>query len=44
MNRSSSHGFKLTKVLLVVVVLGVSALMSNSTTAEYMEVNIEQEN
>lgn len=44
MNRPSSHGFKLTKVFLVVVVLGVAALASNSTTAENMEVSIEQEN
>lgn len=44
MKRLPSHGFKLTKVFLVVVVLGIAALASNSTTAENMEVFIEQEN
>ncbi len=41
MNRSSSRGFKLTTVILAVIVLTLSALFSNSSIAGDMDVKIE---
>ncbi|WP_448546770.1 hypothetical protein [Thalassotalea fusca] len=38
MNRSSSRGFKLTTVIIAVFVLAVSAVMSNTSIADDMEV------
>lgn len=42
MNRSPSQSFKLTKVILAVIILAVSAFLSNSTVAQTMETPIEQ--
>ena len=44
MNRSSSRGVKLTTVVLAVVILAVSAMLSNSSAADDKEVKIEQTN
>lgn len=44
MKRASSRGFKLTKVILAVIVLAVSAMMSNSPIADDREVVTEQSN
>lgn len=44
MNRSPSSGFKLTKVILAVIVLAVSAFLSNSPMAANIDINIEQSN
>lgn len=44
MNRSPSRGFKLTKVIFAVIVLAVSAILSNSPVAENMDVMVEQTN
>ncbi|MGJ8694466.1 MAG: hypothetical protein ACSHW0_18515 [Thalassotalea sp.] len=42
MKRSSSRGFKLTKVIFAVIILAVSAVMSNSPIADDREVQTEQ--
>ncbi len=42
MNRSSSRGFKLTTVIFAVLILAVSAIMSNSSFADDTDVIIEQ--
>ena len=44
MKGSPSRGFKLTKVILAVVVLAISAVMTNSPMADDREVVIEQSN
>jgi hypothetical protein len=44
MNRSPSRGFKLTKVVFAVIILAVSAILSNSPVADYKDVVIEQSN
>lgn len=44
MKRSSSGGFKLTKVIFAVVILAVSAIMSNSPIADDRDVVAEQSN
>ena len=41
MSKSSSKGFKLTTVILAVLVLTISALLSNSTIADDMDVKVE---
>ncbi len=41
MNRSSSKGFKLTTVVFAVLFLAVSALFSNSSIADDMDVKVE---
>lgn len=41
MNKSSSKGIKLTTVIFAVLVLTVSALLSNNSIADDMDVNIE---
>jgi len=41
MNRSSSRGFKLTTVIFAVLVLAVSAIFSNSSIADDMDVKVE---
>jgi hypothetical protein len=42
MNRSSSGGIKLTTVIFAVVVLAVSAALSNVSIADDKEVTVEQ--
>jgi hypothetical protein len=42
MNRSSSSGIKLTTVIFAVVILALSAVLSNTSIAEDMEVTTEQ--
>ena len=42
MNRLPSQSFKLTNVFFVVVVLGVSAFLSNSTIASPIDLALEQ--
>lgn len=42
MNRSSSKGIKLTTVIFAVVILAISALLSNNSIADDKEVKIEQ--
>ena len=42
MNRSSSRGVKLTTVIFAVFVLAVSAILSNSSIADDMDVVIEK--
>jgi len=42
MNRSSSRGVKLTTVIFAVVILAVSAMLSNSSAADDKDVAIEQ--
>jgi hypothetical protein len=44
MNRSSSRGFKLTTVIIAVLILAGSALLSNSSVADDKEVITEQTN
>ena len=41
MNKSSSRGFRLTTVIFAVFVLAVSALLSNTSIADDMDVKIE---
>ena len=43
MNRSSSKGFKLTTVIFAVLILAVSALLTNPSIADDMDVTVEQE-
>jgi len=42
MNRSSSRGFKLTTVIFAVLILAVSAILSNSSIADDTDVIVEQ--
>lgn len=42
MNKPSSRGFKLTTVIFAVLILAVSAILSNSSVADDMDVSIEQ--
>ncbi len=42
MSRSSARGFKLTTVIFAVVILAVSALLSNTSIAADMDVKTEQ--
>jgi len=42
MSRSSSRGFKLTTVIFAVLVLAVSALLSNASIADDMDITTEQ--
>ncbi|MFT5757137.1 MAG: hypothetical protein ACI9LM_001862 [Alteromonadaceae bacterium] len=42
MNRSSSRGFKLTTVIFAVVILALSAILSNSSFGDDTDVIIEQ--
>lgn len=42
MNKSSTRGFKLTTVVFAVFVLAVSALLSNTSVADDMDVSVEQ--
>jgi hypothetical protein len=42
MSRSSTSGIKLTTVILAVLVLAISAALSNSSIADDKEVKIEQ--
>ena len=44
MNRSSSRGIKLTTVIFAVFILAVSAVLSNSSIADDMDVTIEESN
>lgn len=44
MNKSSSKGIKLTTVIFAVLVLALSAILSNTSVAEDMDVMIEQSN
>jgi len=44
MNRSSSRGFKLTTVILAVLILAVSAVLSSSSAKDDKDVVIEQAN
>ena len=41
MNKSSSRGFRLTTVIFAVFVLAVSAILSNTSIADDMDVKIE---
>ncbi|MFD1620925.1 hypothetical protein [Thalassotalea marina] len=41
MNKSSSKGIKLTTVIFAVLILALSALMSNTSVADDMEVTTE---
>jgi len=42
MNKASSKGFKLTTVVFAVVVLAVSAILSNSTVADDRDIAVEE--
>ncbi len=42
MNKSSSRGFKLTTVIFAVFIMAVSAVLSNSSVADDMDVEITQ--
>ncbi|WP_448213742.1 hypothetical protein [Colwellia sp. MEBiC06753] len=42
MNRPASKGFKLTTVIVAVLVLAVSAVLSNTSVAQDTEILIEQ--
>lgn len=42
MNKASSKGFKLTTVVFAVVVLAVSAMLSNSTVADDRDITVEE--
>jgi len=42
MNKASSKGFKLTTVVFAVLVLAVSAILSNSTVADDREFSVEE--
>jgi hypothetical protein len=42
MNKSSSRGFKLTTVVIAVFVLAISAVLSNTSVADDMDVTTEQ--
>jgi hypothetical protein len=42
MNKSSSRGLKLTTVIFAVLVMAVSALLSNTSVADDMEVKTAQ--
>ncbi|MEW6983190.1 hypothetical protein AAD001_11125 [Colwelliaceae bacterium 6471] len=44
MNKSSSRGIKLTTVIFAVLVLAVSAVLSNTSIADDREVALEQSN
>ncbi|MDG1752868.1 MAG: hypothetical protein P8I03_14620 [Thalassotalea sp.] len=44
MNKSSSKGIKLTTVIFAVLVLALSAILSNTSVAEDMDVMTEQSN
>ncbi|WP_158089095.1 hypothetical protein [Cognaticolwellia mytili] len=44
MNRSSSKGVKLTTVILAVLILAVSAMLSNSSAADDKDVKVIQIN
>ncbi len=44
MNKSSSKGVKLTTVIFAVLVLALSAILSNTSVAEDMDVVKEQSN
>ena len=44
MNKSSSKGVKLTTVIFAVCILGLSALLSNNSVADDMDVKIELAN
>ena len=44
MNKSSSKGIKLTTVILAVFVLALSAVLSNTSVADNMEVKTESTN
>ncbi|NQY37803.1 MAG: hypothetical protein HRT37_23195 [Alteromonadaceae bacterium] len=43
MNRSSSRGFKLTTVIFAVLILAVTAILSNPSIADDMDVTVEKE-
>ena len=43
MNRSSTRGFKLTTVIFAVLILAVTAILSNPSIADDMDVTVEQE-
>lgn len=42
MNKSSSRGFKLTTVIFAVLIMAVSAILSNTSVADDMDVEITQ--
>ncbi len=42
MNKSSSRGFKLTTVIFAVLIMAVSAVLSNTSLADDMDVKVEQ--
>ncbi|XQW85791.1 hypothetical protein ACOYR1_03365 [Thalassotalea piscium] len=42
MNKSSSRGIKLTTVIFAVIILALSAVMSNHSVAGNMDVTVEQ--
>lgn len=42
MNKAPSKGFKLTTVVFAVVVLAVSAMLSNSTVADDRDITVEE--
>ena len=42
MNKSSSRGLKLTTVIFAVIVMAVSAILSNTSVADDMEVKTAQ--
>ncbi len=44
MNKSSSKGVKLTTVVFAVLILAVSAVFSNSSIADDMDVTVTQSN
>jgi hypothetical protein len=44
MNKPSSKGIKLTTVIFAVFILALSAILSNTSVAEDMDVAIEQSN
>ena len=44
MNKSSSKGIKLTTVIFAVLILALSAILSNTSIAGDMDVTIEQSN
>ncbi|WP_170176725.1 hypothetical protein [Litorilituus sediminis] len=42
MNKSSSRGFKLTTVIFAVLIMAISAILSNTSVADDMDVEITQ--
>ncbi len=42
MNKSSSRGFKLTTVIFAVLIMALSAVLSNTSVADDMDVEITQ--